>query len=259
MSVDSTKRFSDRVTYYVRSRPGYPSSLIQFFRSTLSLNQSSIIADIGSGTGILSQLFLQNGNTVYCVEPNDQMRAAADTQLSHHPNYRSVNATAEATTLADRSVDFVTAGQAFHWFDPRKSAAEFRRILRPGGWAVLIWNERRSVNTGFNAAYDRFIDEFTGDRATAAVRGGSVGAEPAVKQFFGAGGFVLRGFENYQDLTWQGLLDRVYSSSYMPLPNDPINAAMIAELRPIFDQFASDGVIRIEYETRLYYGRLGGA
>jgi SAM-dependent methyltransferase len=184
---DSTKRFSTRVPFYVRSRPGYPASLIEFFRSNLSLKPDHTIADIGSGTGILSQLFLHNGNTVYCIEPNAEMRAAGDSQLAQYPNYRPIHGTAEATTLADSSVDFVTAGQAFHWFDP--------------------------VNK-----------------------------------------FEIREFENHQDLNWQGLLDRVYSSSYMPLPDDPINATMTPSLRQLFDQFANNGSIRIEYRTRLYCG-----
>jgi ubiquinone/menaquinone biosynthesis C-methylase UbiE len=254
MPVDSTKRFSTRVPYYVRSRPGYPSALLDFFRSELSLQAEHMIADIGSGTGILSQLFLQNGNRVYCVEPNAEMRAAGESKLSRFPKFRSVNGTAEATTLPDASVDFVTAGQAFHWFDPLKSAAEFGRILKPGGWAALIWNERRTVNTGFNAAYDQFIDAFTGDHATARVRGGSVGTGPAVEQFFGAGGFSLQSFANHQDLNWEGLLDRVYSSSYMPLPDDPVNPRITSQLRELFNQFSIGGVIRIEYQTLVYYG-----
>jgi ubiquinone/menaquinone biosynthesis C-methylase UbiE len=255
MQADPTKRFSSRVPFYVRSRPGYPASLIEFFRSNLSLKPAHIVADIGSGTGILSQLFLQNGNTVYCVEPNAKMREAGHSQLSRHPNYREVDGTAEATTLADASIDFVTAGQAFHWFDPVKASTEFRRILKPGGWIALVWNERRAINTGFNAAYDRFIEEFTGDRKTAAVRGGSFGTEPAIEVFFGKNGFNVRDFENFQELSWQGLLDRVYSSSYMPLPDDPINATMTPRLRELFEQFASEEIIRIEYQTRLYFGR----
>jgi SAM-dependent methyltransferase len=254
---DSTKRFSTRVLpYYVRSRPGYPPALLDFFRSDLALKPEHAIADIGSGTGILSQLFLQNGNLVYCVEPNAEMRCAGESHLSSYPNYRGIDGTAEATTLPEASIDFVNAGQAFHWFSPTKSASEFRRILKPDGWAALIWNERRTLDTGFNAAYAQFIDAFTGDQATARVRGGSVGTGPAIEQFFGPGGFSLKSFSNHQDLNWRGLLDRVYSSSYMPLPDDPINPEMTAELRGLFKRYAANGVIRIEYETRLYYGRL---
>jgi SAM-dependent methyltransferase len=256
MSLDSTKRFSTRVPYYVRSRPGYPPALIDFFRSGLSLKAEHAVADVGSGTGILSRIFLENGNTVFGVEPNPEMRTAGESELSRFPKFRSIDGTAEATTLPAASVDFVTAGQAFHWFDPHKSAAEFQRILKPGGWAALIWNERRAVNTVFNAAYDQFIDRYTGDRATSRVRGGSVGAEPAVGRFFGESGFEHRGFENHQDLSWEGLLDRVYSSSYMPLPDDPVNAEMAADLGGLFKRFALNDLIRIEYETRLYFGHL---
>jgi SAM-dependent methyltransferase len=256
MPTDSTQRFSNRVAYYVRSRPGYPETLIDFFRSSLSLNPAHVIADVGSGTGILSKLFLQNGNRVIGIEPNGPMREAGEKFLGAYPRFRSINGTAEATTLGECSVDFVIAGQAFHWFDAEKASAEFRRVLRAGGWCAMIWNERRSENSGFNAAYDRFIDQFTGDRRTAQTRGGSIGAEPSLRKFFGQTSFEMHALENYQILDWQGLLDRVYSSSYMPLPDDPTNVPMTAALREIFDAFSSNGQIRIEYETRVYFGQL---
>src|SRR3954469_19768589 len=105
--VDSKQRFSSRVANYVRARPGYPPGVLKLFRDEMLLTQTSVIADIGAGTGISAKLFLENGNTVYCVEPNEPMRQAAENFLSSYKGFRSINASAEATTLSDDSVDFI--------------------------------------------------------------------------------------------------------------------------------------------------------
>src|SRR5215203_3908885 len=145
----SVERFSNRVADYARYRPGYPREILSLFESDCGLTPHSIIADIGSGTGKLSELFLTNGNPVFGVEPNALMRETADALLANYPGFRSVNGTAEATTLADSSVDFVTAAQAFHWFDPVVAKVEAARILKAGGWAALIWNDRKLTSTPF--------------------------------------------------------------------------------------------------------------
>ena len=148
MGVNSQERFSDRVENY-KYRPGYPDQIIISLTQDFGLNQSSAVADIGSGTGILSELFLRNNNKVFAVEPNDAMRQAGERLLSGYTNFTTVSGTAEETTLASSSVDFVTAGQAFHWFDPQNSRREFRRILKPHGRVVLIWNDRRVDSNSF--------------------------------------------------------------------------------------------------------------
>jgi ubiquinone/menaquinone biosynthesis C-methylase UbiE len=140
--ISSTQRFSSRVEYYVKARPKYPNAMLRFFQSNLGLSPIHSIADIGSGTGFLTELFVRNGNPTYAVEPNTPMRQAAEAYLREWSNFHSVDGTAEATTLAESSVDFVTAAQAFHWFNPELSAKEFQRILKPGGVVALIWNER---------------------------------------------------------------------------------------------------------------------
>ena len=127
MTADPTKRFSDRVENYVKYRPGYPPALLDCLRQVCGLTPAAVIADVGSGTGILSELFLKNGTPVFAVEPNDDMRQAAELRLGHYPNFASVAGTAETTMLSDRSVDLVTAGQAFHWFDVSQAKAEFAR------------------------------------------------------------------------------------------------------------------------------------
>jgi len=143
MMTDSKNRFSSRVEDYIKYRPGYPQEVISLLAAECGLTPDSIISDVGSGTGILSELFLRCGNKVYGVEPNAEMRTAAKRLLKDYVNFQSIDGNAEATTLPKHSVDFVTAAQAFHWFDQPKAHREFASILKPDGWAVLIWNERR--------------------------------------------------------------------------------------------------------------------
>ena len=123
---NATSRFSDRVENYVRYRPGYPPEVIQELKSECGLMASHVIADIASGTGIWTRMLLENGNPVFGVEPNAEMREAGERLLAAFPKFTSVAGTAEATTLADQSVDFVTAAQAAHWFDRERARREFR-------------------------------------------------------------------------------------------------------------------------------------
>src|SRR5579885_3110804 len=133
MPTDPTRRFSDRVENYVRYRPHYPDGVLDVLRTETGLTPTAVVADVGSGTGISAKLFLRNGNLVLGVEPNREMREAAERLLSDYPHFTSVAGTAEATTLPDRSVDYAVAAQAFHWFDHDRARHEFARILHPGG------------------------------------------------------------------------------------------------------------------------------
>ena len=143
MNISPTQRFTSRVDNYRKYRPGYPPEIIPYLVENAWLTPQSVIADIGAGTGLLTQLFLEHGNQVYAVEPNQAMRAAADELLVGYAHYHSVDASAENTSLPDYSVDMITAAQAFHWFDHEKTKLEFQRVLKPGGMVVLIWNTAR--------------------------------------------------------------------------------------------------------------------
>jgi len=154
MEKDPTKRFSDRVEMYVKYRPHYPQAILTCLEKECGLTETAVIADVGSGTGILTKLFLDHGNKVYGVEPNAEMRQAAEAYLADYAHFTSVNGRSEATTLPAHSVDFVTAGQAFHWFQWQETRTEFRRILKPGGIVALVWNERRQQADSFEDAYD---------------------------------------------------------------------------------------------------------
>lgn len=247
-----TDRFSDRVENYLKYRPRYPRAVVEFLAQEAGLTASSIVADIGSGTGFLSLPFLDYGNVVYGVEPNRSMREAGENFLRRYPNFKSVVGTAEATTLAAASVDFVTAGQAFHWFDIPAARAEFRRILRGGGWVVLIWNNRLMDTSPFYVDYENLLLKYGTDYSKVSSRHAD---EAALREFFQTD-FTLKVFDNHQDFDYEGFRGRLLSSSYVPLAGDPQHAPMLDELRAIFDAYQRRGHVRFEYNTEVYYGQI---
>jgi len=249
---NATSRFSDRVENYVRYRPGYPPEVLHALKAECGLVPSHAVADMASGTGIWTRILLENGNPVFGVEPNAEMRETGEHLLAAFPKFRSVAGTAEATTLADHSVDFVTAAQAAHWFERERSRREFVRILKPGGWLVLLWNERLTDSTRFLREYEQMLltygtdyEEVRHERTT-----------DAVNEFFEPGPFQERVFEMRQEFDYAGIEGRLLSSSYAPGPEYPQHAPMLTELRRIFDACAVEGRASFEYKTRLYFGRL---
>lgn len=250
---DPTRRFSDRVENYVRYRPGYPRAVLELLKEECGLRPVSVVADVGSGTGILSRLFLDGGCRVYGVEPNREMREAGERLLADRANFVSVDGTAEATGLAEASVDFVAAGQAFHWFETEASRAEFARILKPEGWTVLVWNDRRTRASAFLKDYERLLLEHGTDYAQGAGR--EVAAD-SIEAFFAPGWCERRAFRNEQVFDWEGLKGRVMSASYVPAPGHPRHGPMLKALRALFDRHEKDGAVVFEYDTNVYYGRL---
>lgn len=243
-------RFSDRVALYIRYRPSYPSAIVDMLRRETGLSARSRVADIGSGTGISAELFLRAGCTVYGVEPNQEMREAGERQLGAHAAFSSVNGTAEATTLADHSVDFVVAAQAFHWFKPAPARAEFTRILKPGGWIVLMWNERKLDATPFLQAYEELLLRHGTDYAS--VRHENVGKEE-LSSFFTGGRYVTHTLANEQRFDYEGLKGRLLSSSYAPAEGQPGHDPMIEELASIFACHQANGEVCFEYDTQVHF------
>ena len=250
-SLAPTQRFSSRVDDYARFRPGYPAELLALLRDQVAFSPQSIIADMGSGTGILSEQLLRNGNLVFGAEPNDNMRAAAEQRFGRFPRFHSINATAEATTLASVSVDGITVAQAFHWFDGPRAVAEFRRILKPGGFTALIWNVRDTGASGFMAEYERIIHTHGSEFARSNKEIVSI---ERLRELFGPA-LTEHVLPNFQDLDWPGLRGRVLSASYMPLKGQPGHEPMLAELQEAFARFQSGGLVRMIYNTRVYLQR----
>jgi SAM-dependent methyltransferase len=249
---DSTQRFSSRVENYVRYRPAYPPAALDLLKNECGLSAASVIADIASGTGIFTRTLLENGNRVFGVEPNADMRRAGEESLRSFPRFTSVAGTAEATTLVDHSVDFITAAQAAHWFDREKARHEFIRICRPGGWTVLLWNERRTGSTAFLRDYEKLLVKYGTDYQD--VRSERTTAQ--IQTFFAPSRFEVRTFDYHQDFDYAALEGRLLSSSYTPQAGDDRHPTMLSELRRIFDARQVKDRVRFEYDTRVYYGRL---
>ena len=250
--LDPTRRFSNRVENYLKYRPRYPPATISLLESECALTYEAVIAEPGSGTGFLTELLLKNGNRVFGIEPNAEMRAAGERELARYPTFSSVNATAEATTLPNQSVDFVIAGQAFHWFERERVRPEFSRILKPAGWVVLIWNGFWMNASPLMTAYQKLV-----------LRHGTDYKEVRreldkrdLESFFAPGECKTAHFSFQQVFDYSGLEGRLLSSSFVPEANHPNYEPMLRELREVFDANQKDGKVAFEYETEMYYGRL---
>lgn len=249
MAHNSKKRFSSRVDNYVKYRPGYPVEIIDFLQNEINFLPDKTVADIGSGTGIFTELLLKKGYTVYGVEPNPEMRKAAEKLLSNYPNFISINGSAELTNLQTNHFDFITAAQAFHWFDTSETKEEFKRILKPEGYIILIWNSRR-YDTTFMRDYEKFLINNSIDYRKVAHQNVR---ENILKKFFNS--FNIKYFSNHQVFNFEEFKGRVLSSSYMPDESHNIYKEMIKNLTEIFNKHQVNGKVEFIYETEVYYGK----
>ena len=251
--IDPTQRFSGRVDSYRLHRPGYPAAIADLLARECSLNDSSLIADIAAGTGLLTEIFLARGFNVIAVEPNHQMREACTTLAAQYPQLKCVEGTAEATGLMDHCADLITVGQAMHWFDLKRTRAEFARVLREPGWCAIIYNNRRTSGDPFHEGYERILIEHGTDYAK--VRDSHLD-EDRLSAFFAPNGMRSASFENVQHLTHEGLMGRVLSSSYMPQPGHPQHEAMSRSVESHFTEHETGGHVRMEYDCVVCYGQL---
>lgn len=250
---DPTTRFSDRVTNYIKYRPSYPAAAIDLLMTVCGLDSESVVADIGSGTGILTRQLLERDLSVVAVEPNPAMREAAERLLSGYTRLTSVAATAEQTSLASNSVDLIVAGQAFHWFDPDACRREFSRILRSSGRVALVWNERLVDATPFQKDYEALLRRHSSDYGSVDHR--NIG-EAEIERFFAPGDHEVHRFPNEQRFDLEGLTGRCVSSSYMPNEGSPDFPPLVADLGRLFEVHQQQGMVPFEYTTNVYLGHL---
>ncbi|MCY3414699.1 MAG: class I SAM-dependent methyltransferase [Candidatus Heimdallarchaeota archaeon] len=243
------RRFSDKVKNYIEYRPDYPDKVYDAIKKYIDINSNWVIADVGSGTGKSSLLFLNKGHQVIGIEPNDEMRVAAEHLLSQY-KFKSVNASAENTTLTDNSVDLIVAGQAFHWFDVDKCKQEFTRISK-NGYAVLIWNSR-SKKDGMMKAYEDFLQNSDTDYAEVNM---FKNKDSDITRFFDT--VVVETIVNTQEFDWNGFLGRALSSSYSPKPSDPKYDEFVDGLSNIFESYKNESDrIKFVYSTDVFIGKI---
>jgi ubiquinone/menaquinone biosynthesis C-methylase UbiE len=250
--TDPKKRFSRTVEYYAKYRPGYPREVIPFLQQHANFSSQFTIADVGSGTGISSEVFLKNGNEVYGVEPNDDMRRVSESLRNVYANFHPVAGSAEDTTLKAESIDLITIAQAFHWFNVKTARQEFQRILKSNGSVLILWNHRKVDPSGFSKDYEDFIWKFAVDYGK--VKQTDIRFE-VLERFFGHDQFTRAVLPNAQSLNLESLRGRVLSSSYMPQKGHPHFEEMLENLDQIFRRYSVDGSISMEYDTEVYWGR----
>jgi ubiquinone/menaquinone biosynthesis C-methylase UbiE len=251
MGEDFTKRFTGRAFFYSTSRPGYPQRILDILRAEIGFDKTFIIADIGSGTGLLSQLFLENGNRVLAVEPNDEMRTFAEKSLSKFPTFLSIRGTAESTGIESASVDVVTVGQALHWFNCEASSREFARILKENGHVCIVYNDRNKEDR-FMREYDLIVRKHARNRASVP----SID-DTYLSKFFKNGKYSKFSLPNEQTLDLEGLLGRMTSASYMPSPSDENQFTMLREdVALLFKKYEKLGRVRLLYDTSVLLGKI---
>jgi ubiquinone/menaquinone biosynthesis C-methylase UbiE len=251
MAVDSTSRFSNRVENYVKYRPGYPTEVLDHLQKDGQLTPTSLIADIGSGTGIFTKLLLDRGYTMYAVEPNKEMREEAERQLADYPGFHSVNGTADAITLPGKSIDLIVCAQAFHWFNTPETKAEFKRVLSPQGKAALIWNNRDIEADDFAIAYDQLLKQQNGDYERINHQNLT---QADFTNFYREGKYQLTNFPNLQVFNFEQLEGRAFSSSYLPAQGSEAGKALSILLKEIFDRYQTNGTVLFRYDTEVYLG-----
>ena len=249
---NSKERFSNRVADYVKYRPGYPPGIVDFLQEKYKLDIGRVIADVGAGTGISTELFLKAGYSVIAIEPNEEMREKAVELLGMYKGLKVMGGAAEQTGLENESVNAIVCGQAFHWFDMVKTKVEFKRILKQEGIVVLIWNERKTVSA-FEKDYDELIVKHAKDYVKVDHRNISM---EHITAFYSPQECELKVFENSQTFNYDGLEGRLLSSSYMPQRDEDGYTAMAEDLKMLFDKYEVDGTVTIYYDTKVYVGRL---
>lgn len=250
--MKNTEKFTEKAQTYEQYRPSYPQELMEYLYTQVGFSAGSVIADVGAGTGIFSRLLLQRGSRVLCVEPNAEMRSLAQQQLRQYERAEIINAPAERTQLEARSVDFITVAQAFHWFSPQAFACECRRILRPAGKVVLVWNSRVSTDPLTQALKELlhiWRPEFYG------FSGGTDTAK-STRDFFQKGTCIHHSFANDLQLTWEQFLGRQLSSSYALSEKDASYPGFVQALKKLFDLYEKNGTVWMRMVTDSYVGEV---
>lgn len=257
MASGNERRFDGRAEVYARYRERYdPEIVLPLLRKGCGLTPEWVIADLGAGTGMLSDVFLANGNRVIAIEPNAEMRDQCEREHQGESKLEIVDATAEATGLPDASVEMVAAGRALHWFKLDDAVREFRRILKPGGWLVIVASGRDEAGTPANVALRELLESFMSPELNAS-RMKSVYEQ--AHTLFAEGEWFHEEVFGEMLLSWEALRGLAMSGSMSPV-GDPVKLeAFDAGLGKIFDEFQQDGAVRLQTRYWIEGGRLAPA
>jgi len=238
---------------YDAHRPSYPAATLAELADLGALTPSTVVADVGSGTGIFAEVLLHHGHRVFGVEPSHELSAVADVRLAGHLGFTNVLGSAEHTSLDDRCVDLVTAASALHWFDADEARTEFSRILRKPGWTAALWNFRTTGDSAFGEAFDRLWRDVLGPPPAA----GREEIEAAVApEFFNGRTFERYSFANPLLCNEEHLVGLTASSSHAPPRDDPGWHDIEQHMRHLHQIHQRDGLVQVPYETIMYCGRL---
>ncbi|MDE6642110.1 MAG: class I SAM-dependent methyltransferase [Acetatifactor sp.] len=250
--MDYTQNFSGLANDYTIGRPAYSNTLIESLYSQYGFSEESVIADIGSGTGKLAKQLLDRGSFVYCIEPNDDMRKIAIEELGEYKRFRAVDGTAAETKLDEKSVDYITTAQAFHWFDISSFKEECKRVLRNNGSVFLIWNMRdmsSEINQCSFEIYSGYCSDFKG------FGGGIQKDDIRIKQFF-EDKYEYIEFDNPLFYDKNKFISRSLSGSYSLKNGDENYSEYLDALSDLFEKYSKDNVLTIANKTVAYIGRV---
>jgi SAM-dependent methyltransferase len=250
--TDATTRFSTKAEVYAKARPRYPLTLVRWLEAQGLLRPGMVVADIGSGTGLSAEPFLQAGYEIIGIEPNQPMRSEGDRYLSQFPHFRSQPGTAEATSQPATSVDFAFAAQAFHWFDLERTRAEMHRILRSPAPFLAMWNHRNHGASELHREYEALLLETCPEYHTLT----KLYRSPERSAAFFPHGYQNATLPNPQQLTEELFEARVLSASYIPKPGTPELARFLERMRALFHRYARGGVVTFDLELWLHVGHL---
>ena len=249
--MNNTNKFSGLANHYDASRPSYATELVECLFEKYQLQEHSIVADIGAGTGKFSKQLLERGCTVFCVEPNADMRKIAEQNLQVYKNVSIIDGSDSNTNVANISVDFVSVAQAFHWFDADSFQRECQRILKPDGKVILVWNMRdmkAAVNKANYEVFQKYCPNFYG------FSGGVKTEEAHILNFF-QHHVEIKKFSNPLTFTKEKFIQRCLSASYSLRPEDERYEMYLQALEQVFDDFAVDGCLTVANDTKAYIGK----
>lgn len=250
---EHAERFTGKSSEYAQYRERYdPELILPLLREWCGLAPAWTVADIGAGTGMLGDVFRVNGNPVIAIEPNADMRTVCARLHEDDPFFRLIAATAEDTGLADGEVEMVAVGRALHWFAVEQALLEFRRILQPGGWVVVIAAGREGGGREENEAFEKLLQNWTGNLQS--TRAGYAVYE-RLSEFFAGGELHHAEVGGEMLLDWEALRGLTLSISHAPLPDSPSFAGFEAALGEYFERYQREGKITIATRCWVNAGR----